>query len=414
MDNQLPRNIRDKFQVIYSEHKPGGFAIFKSQNQKWGVIKNDSKVIIPAQYESMQFEENKDWFIGVNFNKESGDKNWSYFFHSVDGNLKFKTDYYNSIRVDSFGNIICKLGNGFGLLNDKFEEIISPKYARLNSLSKNLFQAKTNKEFGIIDIKEQIIHDFVISEILGNFKNESLIINVNGKFYQINSSTLDKNELPYSFIIRPYSNTYLAPNKEDRNKYKAVLNGTKINEDYEIDDMFNYSGNWAILDEIGNVIIEPRFAFIDFFRSLEYYKVAEGKLNFEFNSQDKWVVKGGKWGVIGNDNCGLIPIEYDWIEEISENLFAVNIGGTVFYNDNYQEEYWTVKGGKWGVRNNNHEEIVPVEYDSIMLNWFRVKDFIFVQKNTVQFNGDLDYDVFDFKGRKIERNKPNYKEHMFY
>jgi len=187
-----------------------------------------------------------------------------------------------------------------------------------------------------------------------------------------------------------------------------------MNEDYEIDDMFNYSGNWAILDEIGNVIIEPQFAFIDFFRSSEYYKVAEGKLNFDFNSDDKWVVKGVNWGVIGNDNSELIPTEYDWIEEISENLFAVNIGGTVFYNDNYQEEYWTVKGGKWGVRNKNHKEIVPVEYDSIMLNWFRVKDFIFVQKNTVQFNGDLDYDVFDFKGRKVERNKPNYKEHMFY
>jgi len=57
---------------------------------------------------------------------------------------------------------------------------------------------------------------------------------------------------------------------------------------------------------------------------------------------------------------------------------------------------------------------VPIEYDTIMLNWFRVKDFVFVQKNTAHFNGELAYDVFDFNGKKIERNKPNYKEHMFY
>ena len=414
MYNQLSKNIKEKFQVIYSEHKPGGLVIFKSQNQKWGVIKNDSEILIAAQYESMQFEENKNWFIGVNFNKGNRDGNWSYYIHSVDGNLKYQTKKYNSIGIDSFGNIICKKGNEFGLLNDDLEEIISPKYKILNSLSKTLFQAKVAHKFGIIDFKEQIIHDFTISNVFGSFKNDLLVINENEQFYQIDSKGLQKNVLPYTHIIRAKSNTYLAPNMDDKNKFKIVANGTNKNKGYEIDDMFNISGNWGIIDEKGDVVIKPQYAFIDFFRSCKYYKVAEGKLEFDFNGDDKWIAKGVNWGIIGKGNTILIPLKYDWIEEISENTFAVNIGGTIFYNDNYQEDYWTVKGGRWGVLNIKNEEIVPIEYSSIMLNWFRVKDFVFVQKNTIRFNGELEYDVFDFQGNKIERNKPNYKEHRFY
>jgi len=56
--------------------------------------------------------------------------------------------------------------------------------------------------------------------------------------------------------------------------------------------------------------------------------------------------------------------------------------------------------------------ITPVQYDTIDLSWFRVKDYIFVQNGAEYFNGrSKDYDVYTFQGERIVRNKPNPKNH---
>ena len=84
-------------------------------------------------------------------------------------------------------------------------------------------------------------------------------------------------------------------------------------------------------------------------------------------------------------------------------------GGQVYYNDDYQEDYWTIKGGKLGVYN-GQQLITPVEYASIDKNWFRVKDYIFVRKE----DQPEEYDVYTFDGQKLETNKPNPRNHMYY
>ncbi|MGD1840967.1 MAG: WG repeat-containing protein [Thermonemataceae bacterium] len=414
MHNHLPAHIKEKFQVTYSEYKADGFTLFKAQNQQWGVVKNDSEILIVAQYDSISYQENKRWFIGVNFNKASTTKRWSYFIHSVDGQLKVQTDQYDSISVDTFGHIICKRDRQFGLLNDDLEEVITPKYESLKAISKDLLQAEKHHAFGLIDNKEKIIYDFTISNIFGSLQNGWLIIQENGQFYHINPYQLKRIALPYSHILRASSNTYAAPNKNDLDKFKTVVDGLNIHEDYDIDDFFNLSGKWGIMDCNGEALIAPSYTFIDFFRSTNYYKVASGKIQFELSEEGNWIAKGGKWGVINKCNEVAVPLKFDWIEEISENLFAVNLGGVVYYNDDFQENYWTAKGGKWGVINIEGAVVVPIEYDTLMLNWFRVKDYIFVQKNTTTFKGALAHDVYDFQGNKIEKNKPDYRKHIFY
>jgi hypothetical protein len=224
-------------------------------------------------------------------------------------------------------------------------------------------------------------------------------------------------DLPYSYILPARSNTYAAPDTINRNKFKIIQQGQVREEDLEAFEMLYYQGKWGILDEAGKELIPCQYAYIDFFRNPQYFKVATGTLttDVEENSHHICCV-GGKWGVINVENQIIVPLLYEWVEEIHETLWAVNIGGKVFYNDDYQEDYWTVRGGKWGVVNTKGKLIVPVQYDVYMKNWFRVKDFIFVQNDndTPYLDDTKPFDVYDFEGNQILNNKPNPKNHIFY
>ena len=109
----------------------------------------------------------------------------------------------------------------------------------------------------------------------------------------------------------------------------------------------------------------------------------------------------------------MIDAIYNWIDEISPTLFKVNIGGKVIYNNEYQENYWMATGGKWGVVDEEGKIIVPIEYDNIMTNWFRVKDVIIVQNGANVFNPNIEYDAYELNGNKITNRKVNYLEHIY-
>ncbi len=412
MFNKIFKKKKKRYNGIYSELLSNGFTIFKSENEKWGVLDKELKILIPAQYESIKFEPLKNWFLGVNFYKDLENKNWSYFFHTLDGKLFSKLEDYEKINIDAYGNIIIANREGKGVLDDKLNQIFPPKYKDFSSIDSSLFKAKKDIKFGIIGKEKRIVYDFTISKIYGNFKNGFLIIEEEQSFFQIDKNGKKIKSFEYTHLFYARSNTYKAPNKEDRNKFKAVIGGVKINEGIEIDEMFNYRGKWGIIDIGGEEIIKPSYDYIDFLRDFNYYKIGLGQIKFECSSEGKWIAKGGKWGIIDDKNETIIPAKFDWVEEIEKDLFAVNMDGTVYFNDEPQENYWTVKGGKWGVLKRGNKQIVPIEYDNIMLSWFKVKDYIFVQKNSPKFNGQLEYDVFDFDGNKIERDKPNYKNYM--
>jgi hypothetical protein len=224
-------------------------------------------------------------------------------------------------------------------------------------------------------------------------------------------------DLPYSYILPARSNTYAAPDKTNQRKFKAILQGTLGDDNFSDFEMLYYQGKWGILDEVGKEFIPCQYVYIDFFRNPSYFKVAMGELTLDFEENSHHIFcTGGKWGVINTENQVIVPLIYEWVEEIHETLWAVNIGGKVFYNDDYQEDYWTVRGGKWGVVNAKGKLIVPPQYDVYMKNWFRVKDFIFVQNdnNTPYFDDKKPFDVYDFEGNQIINNKPKPKNHIFY
>jgi hypothetical protein len=146
--------------------------------------------------------------------------------------------------------------------------------------------------------------------------------------------------------------------------------------------MIRYQGKWGIINGAGNIIIPNDYSFVDFLRNPKYFKVCIGEIEVvDYEDDDEnyiTSIKNVKWGIVDINNEIIIPIEYDWIDEVESTVWVVYKGGTVFYNDDYQEDYWTINNAKLGVYNLT-KLITPIEYDVIKKNWFRIKDYIFVQ-----------------------------------
>lgn len=207
-------------------------------------------------------------------------------------------------------------------------------------------------------------------------------------------------------VLRPQSNTYSAPMGKCKHFNKTVKL-IKENEEHLFieNDMIEYSGKWGIIDQNQKTIIPNTYDYIDFFRNETQYKVALGTLNFQENeSTSSYIATGVKWGVINELNEVLIPIEYDWVEELTSDIYALNLGGELTYNDEPQEDYWYANKGIWGVINTRGKLIVPFEYDSYYSTWGKVGRLIYVQKGKPYFDQNSPYDAYDLRGNQILKN----------
>jgi hypothetical protein len=236
---------------------------------------------------------------------------------------------------------------------------------------------------------------------------------LSGRYFSFHFLTRELHALPYDSIFLGKSNTYLGGRAEP-GLYKVIRQCQETEFDYYDNGMSAFTGIWGIIHADGAVKIPCEYAFVDAFVSPHFFKVAKGDFNFYFdNETGNLIAEGVKWGVVDANNNIIVPIEYDWVQEVGDTLWVVNKGGTVFFNDDYQEEYWAVRDGKLGVYN-MHRLITPIAYDTIMTNWFRIKDYVFVQNGRQRFSEEYDYDVYNFEGKKIEVNKPLPRDHTYY
>lgn len=427
--------LKKKYNIIYQELIEEDNSIFKIKEGYWGVLNKKEEILIDPIYDSVAYNSLKKWFVCTNFNAKIKDAKWTYYFHNTKGVFIKKISDYNAIRIDDGGNIFCRINlkkeakskvSGkqkvdiykYGMLDNNFNEIIKPIYESLGSLSTDLLVAKENGLYGIITIKEEKILNFICTKLIGSFNDKkNVLAKIDGIFYNIGKNGKKIKQFSFSHLLFPRSNTYGAPTKTSRDKFKVIVNGIQMkdsDEYFTVDEMNEYKGKWGVIDNGGNSLIKSNYDFIDFFRDNRYLKAFIGEMEFPIDEDGNILMKNSLCGVIDYKENIVVPIKFNWIEEIGKELWAVNLGGQVFFSNEYQEEYWTVKGGKWGVMNNQSKLIVPIEYDCIMLNWFRIKDYIFVQKGTSRFDGELSYNVFKFNGQQIVKNKPNYKNHIFH
>ncbi|WP_205514313.1 WG repeat-containing protein [Longitalea arenae] len=417
MYNLLPQNILSKYAITYSELVYQNITIFKNKDGKWGVIAETAggsfDILLKPIYHSVGFNRALNYIEGVKY--ENTPPQERYYFFDISGKLKGKSKRGTTITIDSFGNLLIIKSDFIGALDQRFRVIIPPSYEFLHGLRRNIFKAKRNGLFGIIDINENVLLDFQYKNILSSIKDSGTIVqNLSNDYFSFNLDTLQLKPLNVDRILLATSNTYQAPSFESPLLYKAIIHCQETEFDWYDNDMSQYTGLWGILRTDGSTMLPIEYAYVDPFRNPNFFKVARGRFSFEYNvEQNRLSAKGVKWGVVDCNNNVIVPIEYDWIEEVEDTVWVVNQGGTVFFSNEDHKGRWVVKGGKLGVYNMSRL-VTPIVYDAIRTNWYRIKDFIFIQKGRASFNEQYEYDVYTLHGEKIEENKPLPKHHTYY
>jgi len=415
--NQLPLPVKEKFDVLVSEYRGDGITTFRANTKKWGALSNVNSILIPAEFDSIYYNDEFKYFECVLYSENNYQNPKTFIFYNQNGIEQGKIENIKSCTMHRFGYYRFQMENSeeWGIINISCEVIVKNKYQNVGALSENLFEVQKNNKWGIIDIEEKQLLGFKASKIHGTFVNDYVIAKLDDEYHKINQNGELIENLDITHILRPNSNSYWSTTNSERRK--VLLNGIEREETDEFcpfDEITEYKGKWGIINLSGELLIEPKYDYIDFFGLTDCYKTVIGALYFDNAPNGQLLLKGTKSGVIDSEGNIIIPTIYDWVEEIAPNLWAVNNSGEVFYNDDYQEEYWTVQGGKWGVINSENEEIVPIEYDVIMKNWFRVKDLIIVQNGTKHFDGSLDYEAYSFEGEKLDPKRIDYKNHIYY
>ena len=327
---------------------------------------------------------------------------------------------YNIVHHSDYDDIIVfrNFDNKYGVLNvkngflgfKKYSIIIEPIYIYLNYWiinNEKLFSVtKEDNLCVLLSFENKLILDFEYVSIQCFPKDFKLLVkNKKKELLLFDYCTRNIEQLSFDHVLPPRSNTYGAPTGKNYFNYKSIINSIETDIDTYDTDILNYIGKWGITDSSFNTIISNKYDYIDFLRNQNHFKIAIGSPTFE-DEDDYLILKNMKWGIIDGEEKIVLPCNYDWVEEINNNLYAVNIGGELYFDDEYQVDMWSIKGGKWGVYNSDNKLIVPIVYDKIFLSWYQVKGYIFVQ------NEGIDYDVFTFQGEKIMRNKPNYKDYI--
>jgi len=410
---------------MYSELVSENITIFKNNSGKWGALLAVKKTffssgyqsLVPARYDSVGFSKSTGFIEAVLYENEkwNEDRNIFYYF-DTSGKLVWQAPQGMTVFIDQLGNILSRVKKKYGLLDQDFTTLIEPVYEKLIPINKHYFIASKAQQYGIVDRQNQVALDFLYTCIFETSADQKLMVqNATGQYFAFDLATKRLSLLPFNKILRASSNTYGAPAEESRSLFKSITDCIEQEpDDYE---MCRYKGKWGIARADGTSLIPNEYDYIDFLSHPGFFKVCKGDLQFrEGDDDDEYhlFAQNAKWGVIDTRNNVVVPIVYDWVDEAGDGVWIVYEGGEVYYNDDYQEDYWAIRGAKLGVYNHNRF-IVPVAYDAIMRNWFRVKDYVFVQNGYERFNEEApDYDVYTFEGLKIERNKPNPKKHRYY
>lgn len=426
--NTLPSNIKQKFQIVYSKLLYDNITLFKNSSNKWGILTTIKTIWQSAKYaylldpifNSLEYNQDLGLIQGIKYEKDISDNNKKIFFYfDIKGNEIWQSNEGESVNTDKFKNIFLRRNNKIGLLDQLFNLLIEPKYDSLIAITENILKARQDDKYGIVNRNDIIILGFEFDYIFETSTNNKIIVEKDSKYFCFNIDNYSLSELPFKKILKASSNSYKAPSQGSLNLYKSIIN-LEENKYYKEHnwEMLQYYGKWGIVNSAGEIVIPNSYCFIDFLRNPNYFKVGLGNIEIkeytDANQTNRISIKNVKWGIVDNHNNVIVPIEYDWIDEVESTIWVVHKGGRVFYNDDYQEDYWTIEKSKLGVYN-LEKLITPVQYDTISKNWSRIKDYIFVQNGKPFFDINLStYDVYTLDGIKIEDNKPYPKNHLYY
>lgn len=297
--------------------------VFELQrNFKFGIANLNGEVIIPVEYNSIEFQ---GVYLKVSKNNEEEAK-----YFNIDGTEITDLKYTSKIKTKNENYYIVTNNDGlYGVIDSNDNELIKNKYKYLEYLYEDFFIALDESLLGVVNIKDEAIVDFkyeVIQKIEETNMVEAKIYSknklelYNENLEKIYSTTNDaylykkdnyikilaKNETKYFSLEgnelnaeELYNNNLLFASNDENNKWGFVDKQHKVIVDYKYDKVteFNSSGyagiklnnKWGIIEENGNIVIEPIYILQD--TNLEpeflgkYYKIYYGYGECYYTSQ---------------------------------------------------------------------------------------------------------------------------------
>lgn len=296
------------------------------ENDKYGIINLEGKVITKAIYEEIESLTNKEGMLLV---KESG----KYGVINSRGKQIIKSEYDSIVgdgfytNVDNYklsGYIVCKKtenGYRYGYINCKLKKLLDTEYNELYRVNKMTMSqdiyliASKNGQVGIIKNKKQIV-DYAYQNIEYEVENNLFKVERKNKYgvMDTNGKTIlpvDYDELVFKGI---YINAKLADeyliydtlgNKIEDSKYTSVMKTD--NENYFI--TIDKEGYYGVITDNKKILVENKYDYIEYLFD-KYFIVSN---------------EDGKLGIIDAKNNIVVNFEYDVLHKIDgTNMITAN------------------------------------------------------------------------------------------
>lgn len=295
--------------------------IVLQQNAKQGVYDLEGNMILPIQYENINFAGNY-----INANKDGK----LLVFDSA-GKLQ-NEDSYKSIEIVASGkySITTSRDNKYGLIDSNKTTILENKYSYIEYAFENYFIVSLNGKYGVIDGNNNIIIP-IEKNIIQNIRGTNIIqiIDSTTNTSEIYNKKMEKVSTQNDARIYIMNNYIEVASKNNIEYFDFDGNKKEANQIYPENKIFpkQENGKWGYADKNGNIVVECKY---DMATNINEYGFGAVNLN-------------GKWGVVDKNGNQIKEPTYELDEYnpkfIGEYYEVSNIYQISYFSNEIQKNY---------------------------------------------------------------------------
>ncbi|MEM9847235.1 MAG: WG repeat-containing protein [Bacteroidota bacterium] len=310
--------INTQYEAV--KHYSNGFALAK-QNGKWGMVNQKDKIIVPFQFDEIDFLEHSN-------NKILKVHRQSYRYGLMDTLGHIAVDaLYEDIGIFSENRLAVKQEGRWGFTNTNGKLIIPCRFQQVHAFSNGLAAAKKDGQWGFIDLQGNTVLPFQYGKV-GNFKEGMVWVRTSEGIQYINAK--GQKMIAGSFD-RAFDFKYGVARVVEAQRF-------------------------GLIDQTGQYLIRPKFIHIGEFddNALAIVKYGQEKVRYgildtkgniitehHYNeikpySEDRAIVKlKDQYGYIDSDGKLVIPTIYSKVGPFVEGRAAVQENGNCGYINTY-------------------------------------------------------------------------------
>lgn len=288
----IPNNKKDIFITTYDANYDDGTYKTRVLNSKGKELFNEyDKVMALENYD----ENNNIWYED---NVLLVEKDSKYGLINFDGNKILDINYEKIYTLKGIKNsLITEKDGKKGLVNCLGQEVIENKYDEIKSLGKDTkkYIVKLDSKYGvegILDCKYQEIKALNNTDIFCvKEENKYKVIDKDGNIV-LNEKFDNIETIKENIIVYEYNNRYCAYDVKNSKKLDKTYKGLK----YTTNNLFiaKTDDNYGIIDIDNNVKIEENYLTINYYEKADIYELEgkDGNLNTILNSKLEQISTG--------------------------------------------------------------------------------------------------------------------------